>query len=316
MKRSALLEPHDLEWGAFGPLRLRARGVAEGVWAGTHRSVRKGAGVEFAGQRPYVHGDDLRYLDRRALLRHDRLFVREFETETDSALWLVLDATASMRFVGHGPGSKLAFGALVLAALARTALTSRDPVGLVVFGTIEPVVLPSSARSDAFDRIVDRLEAPPPSVEGALAEGRMSQALAVVRERARRGSRIVLASDFVDLPPDAAAAIAGLGTKGRRVHALSVLSPDEATLPFEDSAHFRASEGDLRVEADPVAARDRYLAKLAELRGTWRAALAARGGSLLHTTTDRDPVEVVRAIVRQLSGSMGDEGRSEGATWD
>ena len=66
-------------------------------------------GVEFGGQRPYVPGDDLRFFDRRALLRHDKLMVREFETETDRALWLCLDATASMSFRGErrrrGPSS-------------------------------------------------------------------------------------------------------------------------------------------------------------------------------------------------------------------
>src|SRR5262249_32964690 len=72
-----------IDWGALAPLRLKARAVAEGVYAGMHRSARKGAGVEFGGQRPYVPGDDLRFFDRRALLRHDRLMVREFETETD-----------------------------------------------------------------------------------------------------------------------------------------------------------------------------------------------------------------------------------------
>src|SRR6185437_2789215 len=112
-----------IAWGALAPLRLRARVVAEGVYAGTHRSFRKGAGIEFGGQRPYVPGDDLRFFDRRALLRHDKLMVREFETETDRALWLCLDATASMSFRGDGaPGAKVAFAGLCSAALARIAM--------------------------------------------------------------------------------------------------------------------------------------------------------------------------------------------------
>ena len=34
-----------VDWGSLAPLRIRARMVAEGVWAGAHRSARKGAGV-------------------------------------------------------------------------------------------------------------------------------------------------------------------------------------------------------------------------------------------------------------------------------
>ena len=40
-----------LDWGAFAPLRLKARNVADGVYAGSHKSPRKGSGVEFGGHR-------------------------------------------------------------------------------------------------------------------------------------------------------------------------------------------------------------------------------------------------------------------------
>src|SRR5258705_8137913 len=118
-----------LDWGNLAPLRLRSRLVAEGVYAGGHRSARRGAGVEFGGYREYTPGDDLRWLDRRSLMRHDRLLVREFETETDRALRLVVDASASMAYRGsRAPGAKLAWSALVAAALSRIALASGDPV--------------------------------------------------------------------------------------------------------------------------------------------------------------------------------------------
>ena len=94
---------------------------------------KRGAGVEFGGYREYVPGDDLRWLDRRSLLRHERLVVRQFETETDRALCLLVDASASMGFRGPGaPGAKLAFAASSAAALARVALASGDPVSLDV----------------------------------------------------------------------------------------------------------------------------------------------------------------------------------------
>ena len=115
-----------IDWGSIAPLRLRARAVADGVYAGAHRSLRRGPGVEFGGHREYVPGDDLRWLDHRALLRHDKLLVREFETETDRGLRIVVDASASMAFRGEkAPASKFAFAALLAAALARIALAQR-----------------------------------------------------------------------------------------------------------------------------------------------------------------------------------------------
>src|SRR5947208_708007 len=140
-----------LDWGSLAPLRLRSRVVAEGVYAGGHRSARRGAGVEFGGHRPYVPGDDLRWLDRRALLRHDRLVVREFQTETDRVLCLIVDASASMGFKSrHAPAAKFAFAALIAAALARIATASGDPVGLDWLGGEAARPLPARAGREAF----------------------------------------------------------------------------------------------------------------------------------------------------------------------
>src|SRR5213078_1409195 len=112
-----------IDWGSLAPLALRSREVAEGAYAGAHRSARRGAGVEFGGHREYTPGDDLRWLDRRSLLLHDRLLVRQFETETVRALRIVVDATASMGYRGaRAPGAKLAFASLVAAALTRVAI--------------------------------------------------------------------------------------------------------------------------------------------------------------------------------------------------
>src|SRR5215471_4319109 len=145
-----------VDWGSLAPLRIRARMVAEGVYAGAHRSARKGAGIEFGGHRAYVPGDDLRWLDVRSLLRHDHLLVRQFETETDRALRLVVDATASMGYRGaRAPGAKLAFAAVVAAALARIAIGSGDPVGLTYMGgTGGAFGARLSSGREGFERVV------------------------------------------------------------------------------------------------------------------------------------------------------------------
>lgn len=296
--------PYEVDWGAFAPLRLRARVVAEGVYAGMHRSVRKGSGVEFGGQRPYAPGDDLRFIDKRSLLKHDRLLVREFETETDRAVWLVVDATASMSFRGKGPGSKYAFAALLAASIARVALTSGDPVGLVVLGGEGVRVLPAAAGRDAWDRTVWALSSTKPGGDWSQGGDDVLRALLPVYERARRGSVVVLFSDLVDLPERALADFGGLATRGRRAFAVQVLSPDEATLPFSEHARFSSLEGGVVVEADPEQARAAYLAELERLRGRWREDLVGRGGALSTPQTTSDPVAVVRELLLAISGTV------------
>ena len=67
-------------------LELRARYVADGFLAGMHRSPYKGFSVEFANHRAYVPGDDLRHLDWRVYARADRLYVKEYEVDTNFVL--------------------------------------------------------------------------------------------------------------------------------------------------------------------------------------------------------------------------------------
>jgi uncharacterized protein (DUF58 family) len=302
--------PFEVDWGAFAPLKLRARLVAEGVYAGMHRSVRKGSGVEFGGQRPYVAGDDLRFVDKRSLLKHDRLLVREFETETDRAVWLVVDATASMSFRGHGPGDKYAFAALLAAAVARVALTSGDPVGLVVLGGQGGRVLRAAAGREAFERIVWALSTVKPGGDWSRGEDDVQRALLPVYERARRGSLVMLFSDLVDLPERTLGAFAGLATRGRRTYAVQVLSPDEAKLPFYEHARFTSLEGGVVVEADPEVVRGAYEDALAALRARWHEDLVGRGGALVVASTNDDPIGVVRKLLLAVSGAGVESSRA------
>lgn len=290
-----------IDWGSLAPLRIRARMVAEGVYAGAHRSARKGAGVEFGGHRAYVAGDDLRHLDVRSLLRHDHLLVRQFETETDRALRLVVDATASMGYRGDSaPGSKLAWCSLVAAALARIAIKSGDPVGLgFIGGSKDARPVRVGGGREVFERVVDALEAQRAEGDATSDLSVLDRAIGAIARSARRGSVVVVLSDLLDLPPGAEDRISAIATRGRVVVVVRVLDPDEANFPFRETVRLRSLEGGTVVETDE-AAREAYLAALAEMAQRWRSALVARGASYLEMTTDRDPASAVRAIVEAI----------------
>jgi len=291
----------SIDWGSLAPLRIRARMVAEGVYAGAHRSARKGAGVEFGGHRAYTPGDDLRWLDVRSLLRHDHLLVRQFETETDRALRLVVDSTASMGYRGaSAPGSKAAWASLVAAALARVAIRSGDPVGLgFIGGSPQALGVPVSGGREAFERVVDALEAQSAEGDAVTNLATLERALAALARSARRGAVVVVLSDLLDLPAEAADRISAIATRGRVVVVVQVLDPDEATFPFTETVRLQSLEGNVTVESDE-AARERYLAALAELQESWRRILVGRGASFLPMTTDRDPVAAVRSIIEAV----------------
>jgi uncharacterized protein (DUF58 family) len=290
-----------VDWGELAPLRLRARHVAEGVYAGMHRSARRGAGVEFGGYREYVVGDDLRWLDRRSLLRHDRLVVRQFETETDRAVCLLVDASASMGFRGpDAPGAKLAFAAVVAAALARIALTGGDPVSLSFLGGDRAAPIPRSSGRDQFERIVAALESVQPGGDARNDLTMLDRALQDLARTTRRGAIVVVLSDLVDLPAGAADRISALASHGRALALVQTLAPAEARFPFSGTVRLRALEGGGVVETDADATREQYLAALAELTHSYRETIVHRGGRFVSSLTSDDPVRVVRAVVQSL----------------
>jgi len=286
------------DWSDIASLRIRSRLVAEGVYAGAHRSARRGSGIEFGGHREYVPGDDLRWIDRRALLRHGRLLVRQFETETDRALRLVVDASASMGYRGtRARDTKLGYAALLAAALARIALASGDPIGLSYFGGDRARPVGVSGGREAFDRILGSLEDAGAGGDAVRDASLVDRSLGVLARAARRGAVIVVLSDLIDLPPESAERFAAIAARGRSVVVAQILDPDEIDLPFDGTVRLRSLEGDVVVETDTAATREQYLASLAELEARYRDVLNARGARFLRASTRDDPVAVVRAIV-------------------
>jgi uncharacterized protein (DUF58 family) len=293
----ALSNPNRLDWAALAPLKLRARTVADGILTGAHRSTRRGAGVEFGGHRNYVPGDDLRFLDRRVLMRHGRLTVRIFETETERSLGVIVDASRSMAYQSpRAAESKLSYARLLAAALSRVALKDGDRVSLEWFGGARCHPISAMGGNAAFDRLVEALEHGQPSDEATEAT-HFEPLIDRVDRRMHRGSVIVLLSDLLDLDAAAVASFARLSSRGRTPIALRVLDPMEKDFAFEGSVRLRASEGSRVVETDAEQARARYLAALESQRATWADHLLATGGGLVDCTTSDDPVRVLREVL-------------------
>jgi uncharacterized protein (DUF58 family) len=291
----------SFDWGELAPLRLRARQIAEGIYAGAHRSMLHGAGVEFGGYREYVAGDDLRRLDRRSLLRHGRLVVRQFETETERSLCLLVDASASMAFrSAAAPAAKLAFAALVASALTRVAIATGDPVSVTFVGGVDAASIGPSGGREQFERIVSAFESMGAGGDVYADPAMLDRALGVVGRIARRGALVIVLSDLLDWPSGAAERLALLATRGRVLCVVQILDPAEAGFPYSGTVLFRALEGQHVVETDPDVTRDQYLGNLAELTGEWRGAVVRRGGRFLSTTTSSRPAAVVGEIVRAI----------------
>src|SRR5688572_8115156 len=115
-------------------LALRARHIVEGYVAGLHKSPYHGFSIEFAEHREYAPGDDLRYVDWKVFGRTDKVYLKQYEDETNLICYLVLDISESMTYKSAGAAlSKLEYSQSLAAALAWLVLRQQDAVGLSTF---------------------------------------------------------------------------------------------------------------------------------------------------------------------------------------
>ena len=113
-------------------LELLARQVVEGFITGLHQSPFHGFSVEFAEHRLYNNGESVKNIDWKLLARTDKLFVKQFEEETNLRCHLLLDTSSSMNYPEKGI-NKLQFSVYAIASLMYLFKKQRDAFGLSLF---------------------------------------------------------------------------------------------------------------------------------------------------------------------------------------
>src|SRR5438874_9343078 len=104
---------------------------------GMHRSPYQGISIEFAQHRPYVPGDDIRHVDWKVFGKTDKIYLKQYQEETNLHLLCIVDASESMNFssIGHGKErwSKYDLATAIAASLSYMAIQQQDSVGLAIF---------------------------------------------------------------------------------------------------------------------------------------------------------------------------------------
>ncbi len=123
---------NDQQIRQLANLELLARQVVEGFITGLHQSPFHGFSVEFAEHRLYNNGESVKNIDWKLLARTDKLFVKQFEEETNLRCYLLLDTSSSMNFPEKGT-NKLQFSIYAIASLMYLFKRQRDAFGLCLF---------------------------------------------------------------------------------------------------------------------------------------------------------------------------------------
>ena len=195
---------HNLEeFQDFDNLDLIAKEVVEGFITGLHRSPFHGFSVEFSEHRQYNEGESTRNIDWKLYGRSERLYVKQFEEETNLRCQLVIDTSSSMLFP-FKKGKKFQLNKLVFSVYCSAAIIymmrrQRDASGLSLFSDkvdfhAEPRL--SSVHLDLLYSQLTKLLEPDTA---KLKKGTNAvEVLHQIAENIHKRSMVVIFSDMID----------------------------------------------------------------------------------------------------------------------
>ncbi len=222
-----------------------------------HRSPYFGQSVEFLQHREYTWGDDPRYVDWKVWAKQDKLYVKQFEEDTNLRCTLLTDVSGSMRY-GSGAMNKYEYACTIAVSLAYLLLRQQDAVGCVAFDDSARMTVPMRTRRNHLDSIIRALDIAEPrektDVFGVLRD---------VAENSPRRGLIVLVSDLLVERPGLFRGLKLLRSRGHDVMVFHVMDDDELDFPFTGPTRFEGLELPDHLRCNPRALREGYLSALA-----------------------------------------------------
>lgn len=198
--------PNVLALREFDLLKQRGRLQQMGI----RKSRIRGLGTEFESLREYADGDDFRKIDWKATARRAKLVVRQFETERNQAVIIVVDAGRKMLAEADGI-TKLDHTLDSLLMLAHAAFAGGDLVGLLVYSDVVKRYIPPRKGRNHLGVIIE-------AIHDLLAEPIESDPAAAYAFLSSRWKRRSLLVAFTDLDDEDGAKeyVAAMGAIPRR----------------------------------------------------------------------------------------------------
>lgn len=278
-------------------LDVRARLVVEGFITGQHRSPYHGFAVEFATHREYAPGDDIRHIDWKVWSKTDRLYIKEYEEETNLKCTMLVDCSKSMRYGGaaepgasaggDGNWSKFDYAATGAASLAYMLQQQQDAVGMVTFNTKVQKNLPASSHPNHLKLMLHELERTQVDDKTDVA-----QVFPELARQIRLRGMIVLFSDLFLPIPTLAESLKQFRLRRHEVIVFHVMHDDELTFPFQDNTLFRGLEMPIQLHTEPRALRRAYLDAVERFQAEVRKTCASAGVDYVLMNT-KEPLDAV-----------------------
>jgi uncharacterized protein (DUF58 family) len=239
-------------------LELRARTIVDGYLSGMHRSAYRGQSVEFTEHREYAPGDDLRYVDWKVFGKTDKVYLKQFEAESNLVCYLLVDISESMSYQSQqSPLSKLEYAQCLAAAMATIVLRQRDSVSLVHCDDQLRELVRESSNPAHIRPLIETMQQAEASRKSAL-----GSALHEFSQRVHRRGIVVLLSDLLGDVDSLLSGLKHLRYQRHEIMVLQLLDPAELEFPFKQTTLFQGLEALPEILAEPRGVRNAYLEEM------------------------------------------------------
>jgi uncharacterized protein (DUF58 family) len=261
-------------------LDLRARRVVEGFLSGMHKSRHFGNSVEFRQHRQYTSGDDLRSVDWKIWAKQDRLYVKQYEVDTNMRVTLLVDVSQSMRY-GDGSMNKYEYACTVATSLAYLAIRQQDAVGCITFDKNARNIVPTKMKRSHLTAISDVMFRAAPirgtksATSDAAGEGKVEladllanvkdsqpdigNAMREIAETIRANSLVVVLSDLLMQRDGLFKGLRYLRSRGHDIMVMHILDDVEIDFTLGGATRFEGLELPVQIRCDPRMLRDGYI---------------------------------------------------------
>lgn len=290
---SKLLDPKILM--AIKDLSLSAKMTIDGFMNGINKSTVKGPGLEFSQYRSYQPGDDLRSLDWKMFARSDRYYIRESEVETNIAVRILIDASASMNH-SDGDFTKIDYAKYLGASLAYLANLQGDAIGLYVLKNSGIFSMTPKQDYQHLARLFYQLEQIHP--DGTFTKPIHYKELFT---GAQKRELLIFVTDLYQNDGEIIKLLDTLNTLRHEIVVFHVLSRNELDLDFKGYTNFEDLETGETIQIDQTKARTDYQNKLNTYLENTRTQLLDRRIFYRTITTDEALDQALRDFLKQRS---------------
>jgi uncharacterized protein (DUF58 family) len=240
-------------------MELVARCAVEGFFTGLHPSPFHGFSVEYSDHRQYHPGDELKFVDWKVFGRSDKLYIKRFQQETNTTVYILLDNSKSMSFAGERSISKSEYGSYLAAALSYLMLSQGDSTSLLLFAERIVKKIPASSRRTHLNIILKTLTHNKP-----LGRTNLASVLHTLAETTNRRGLVILISDLLDDEGGIFKGLSHLKFLRHDVIIFQILDHQELNLDYEGLIQFEDLESGDKIRTFPQSVKQTYRSRVAE----------------------------------------------------